>query len=159
MKNPILLDLFNGSLHQIQGVTADIPDDRCCDQPGGVRNHVLWTLTHMCVANDFALQLLGQKSIAPADWKGAAGNGTTPVPDASRYPTKSEAMAMLEKQTRLIIDAVGSADDAKFDEPMPEAYRAFFPTIGHGITYFLTSHPQNHLGQLLAWKRAAGLGK
>jgi hypothetical protein len=159
MKTQVLLDLFNGSLHQIQGVTADIPDDRCCEMPGGVRNHVLWTLAHMCVANDFALQLLGKKPVAPADWKGAAGNSSMPLTDPSRYPSKAESLAMLEKQTKLITDAVTVAAESAWDEPMPEAYRAFFPTIGHGMVYFLTSHPQNHLGQLLAWKRAAGLGK
>lgn len=159
MKTQILLDMFNGSLHQIKGVTADIPDDRCCDQPGGVRNHVLWTLAHLCVANDFALQLLGKERLTPPDWKGAAGNSTVPVTDPSRYPSKAESIAMLEKQTARITKAVAAAPESAFDEPMPEAYRAFFPTVAHGICYFLTEHPQNHLGQLLAWKRAAGLAR
>ena len=39
-----------------------------------------------------------------------------------------------------------------------EDTRKFFPTIGAMVAFIMTSHEMDHLGQIAAWRRAAGLG-
>ena len=39
-----------------------------------------------------------------------------------------------------------------------EQTRAYFPTVGSMVVFIMTSHEMDHLGQVAAWRRAAGLG-
>ena len=59
----------------------------------------------------------------------------------------------------LVADVAQVLDPATFAEPHPdEGTRQYFPTRGDMITFLMTAHEMEHLGQVVAWRRAAGLG-
>ena len=157
MTPDILLKIYSDSLGHIEKLIADVPDSRLAEMPAGLKNHAAWTLTHLCVGNDFALQCVGQPGMCPPDWIKLAAPGSQPVPDRSAYPALTVVLETLRKQHAAVTQGVRSAPAGHFDTPSPENVRAFAATLGHLVSYFLASHEQNHLGQLQAWKRAAGL--
>jgi len=144
-------------LKQITGFVPTIPDDRAAEMPAGIRNHPAWTLTHLCVASDFSLQATGEASKIPQEWFALTGPGSVPVLDRGVYPSLHEALATLTSLHEKVSAALAAKPMSFYDEPSPELLRAFLPTNGQLVTFMLCSHEPNHLGQLLAWRRAAGL--
>jgi hypothetical protein len=159
MTTDIFLGIFAGSLDGLKKLMADVPDARLAEQPAGIRNHPAWTLTHLCAANDMALSLMGEPTHGPKEWGEIAKPGSMPQADRAIYPPLATLMQTLEVQHKAFDAAVRAAPPEKFAEPTPEWLRNFAPTIGHVVAYMLTVHEHNHLGQLQAWKRAAGLAK
>lgn len=153
------LDLFAGCQHQVTTFFEPLPDDRLAEQPAGVRNHPAWTMGHLSVAIDFALDLLGCGGVCPdSTWAERMGYDSLPSADRTAYPSREELLATYVKGHEALTAAVGGADASAFEAVMPiDEYRSFFPTIGHAVAYFLMSHEENHLGQMIAWRRAAGL--
>jgi uncharacterized damage-inducible protein DinB len=157
MTHDVLLDLYAGSLRFTEGAMADVPDARLAEQPGGLRNHPAWTLTHMCVANDFCLEAVGRKALCPPGWAKVAAPGTQPVADRAVYPPLTELLDTLRRQHAAVTEGVRAAPPGHFEQPAPEQVRKFAATLGHIVAYMLAAHEQYHLAQVLAWKRAAGL--
>lgn len=157
MTNEVLLKYYADSLAAIEKLLADVPDERLAEQPAGLRNHPAWTLTHLCVGNDFCLQSVAREPICPKEWFPLAGPGTMPTPDRAAYPSKDVLLATLRRQHELVTEGVRAAPPGHFDQPAPERVRSFAATLGHIVAYMLASHENYHLGQLLAWKRVAGL--
>lgn len=155
MTHPTMLALFADSLKWLKDAVADVDDARAAEQPAGAVNHPAWTLTHLCVAHDFTLQLLGGTAICPAGWAAIASPGSTPTTDRAMYPSISEALAMLDRQHAEIDRLVRAAKPAQFAAESPENIRSFAPTIGHVIAYMLLSHENYHLAQIAVWKRVA----
>ena len=55
--------------------------------------------------------------------------------------------------------AVAAAPDELLCSPNPAEGRMLemFPILGSMLSFYLTGHPQSHLGQLSAWRRAMGM--
>jgi hypothetical protein len=159
MNNEILLKYFADTLASIEQLLADVPAERLAEQPAGLPNHPAWTLAHLCVGHGFALSMLGQPPLCPEAWQANTGPGSKPAADRAQYPDKAEALAVLRQQHAALTAAVRAAKPEAFDAPTPERVRPFAPTVGHVVAYMLACHENNHLGQLQAWKRAAGLVK
>lgn len=157
MTQDVLLKYFADSLDAVQQLMAHVPDDRAAEQPAGIVNHPAWTLTHLCIANDFCLQCVGREAICPPGWRTIAGTGTKPVADRSVYPSKDVLLTTLVRQHQGVNEAMRGLPASHFEQPSPERVRSFAPTLGHIVAYMLTCHEHNHLGQLQAWKRAANL--
>ena len=157
MNTGVALDLFRGSAGQIEGLMAELPDARLAEQFGGAVNHPAWTIPHLCIGIDWGLMLLGKDGLAPKDWWEIVGPGTTPVAERGRYPGKDEVMAAFRSGHEALEAAVRGADASVMGQELPnEEYRAFFPTVGHAVGYFLMSHEPAHLGQLADWRRGLG---
>ncbi|HMO25438.1 MAG TPA: DinB family protein [Tepidisphaeraceae bacterium] len=155
MTHPTMLALFSDSLKWLHEAVADVDEARAADQPAGVVNHPAWTMTHLCVAHDFTLQLLGGAPLCPGGWAAIASPGSTPQPDRAMYPALSEAFAMLDRQHVEIDRLVRAAAPEQFAAESPEPIRAFAPTIGHVVAYMLLAHENYHLAQINVWKRVA----
>lgn len=158
MNTEVGLHFFNGALQQMEALLENVPDERWAEQPAGIRNHPAWTLGHVCCGHHFVLTLLGESSGVPKLWLETMNMGSTPVSDRSAYPAQDELWERYKAGHVSIERAVRAADAASFARENPvEAARSYFPTIGHGVAYFLQTHEPIHLGQLAVWKRAAGL--
>ena len=157
MLEPVLHNYAFG-LECTKLLVDDVPDDQMSRQPAGIVNHPAWTLGHFVYASNFAAVLLGLESTAPRAWTKLFGKGTTPLEDRSKYPTKDELIAALDRQHARVAEALANADPALFGQPMPnDEFREIMPTIGDGLGYLLVAHEANHLGQLSAWRRAMGM--
>jgi hypothetical protein len=56
--------------------------------------------------------------------------------------------------------AVANADAARLAGPNPYApVRGSFPLASNFVAYIISGHLGYHLGQLVAWRAAAGLGR
>lgn len=159
MTPTLLLNQYDANLKDLVDVMKGIPDERAAEQPGGIKNHPAWTLTHVCVANDFAAKMLDRVGLTPKRWAEIAAPGTQPSPDRAVYPSLGELLTTLTRLHDAVSAGVREKPASFYDQPAPENIRHLAPTMGHILTYLLACHEQVHLGQLQAWKRAASLAK
>jgi hypothetical protein len=154
----VALDLFEGYEGMLRGMVDPLPDERLAEQPHGVVNHPAWTVGHLAVGIDMVLELLGEPAACPDGWADAHAPGTVPTGDRSAFASKSVLLDAYTDAHRRLSGAMRRADPSALGAQMPvEAYRSFFPTVGHAAMYMLASHEPAHMGQLAVWRRAAGL--
>lgn len=153
--------MFSMQRDMLKEFLEDVPADRWAEQPAGVRNHPAWTIGHLASSNNFLLTMLGKDpvEIIP-DAQAKYGNGSMPTSNPDDYPSKDELWAAYDKSFEAAASALAEATDEQMASKNPvEDVREFFPTVGFGVSYMTTAHQMDHLGQLRAWKRAAGLAK
>ena len=154
------IEFLHRSGEELQALLTDVPDTRWAEQPAGVRNHPAWTVPHLCCGLRLGMDMLGlvERSSCPVVWRETTDIGTLPVDDRSVYPSGKVALETYLRCAEEYARAVRGTDPVVFDQVNPVVEeRDFYPTIGHGVLYILLSHTPMHLGQLIAWKRAAGL--
>jgi hypothetical protein len=139
-------------------LVADIPAERMCEQPASGMNHPLWILGHLTFSLDRMAKMLGAESHVDQDWADVFSPGTRPSTDVSRYPSKDDVLAAFEAARQRLVTAVKQTPDEVLAREFPhEQFRSLLPTIGIAVTQVLTAHLGMHLGQLSAWRRAAGM--
>jgi hypothetical protein len=84
--------------------------------------------------------------------------GTQPALDEFTYPSMAELVDTLHRVYADLRDAATQLDDAAFagPNPFPPSGRQL-KNAGEFIAYLLTGHLGYHLGQLQAWRAAAGV--
>lgn len=76
--------------------------------------------------------------------------GSIPLPDAARYPTQSELVALLEESAWRLRSALPA-------QPLPDpSLREILPTLGHALLQVVAAHSAFHAGQLALWRGAIG---
>lgn len=154
------IEFLHRSGEELQALLADVPDARWAEQPAGVRNHPAWTVPHLCCGFRLGMDMLGrvEQSSCPVAWRKTTDIGTLPVTDRAAYPAGDVAIETYLRCADEYAKAVVEADPKLFDQINPVVEeRDFYPTVGHGVLYILLSHTPLHVGQLIAWKRAARL--
>lgn len=156
----LVLQLYKDTLKQVREACWDIPDERLAEQFPGAVNHPAWTLSHLWLSSGFVLKLLGVDP-TPANPEEMArfGPGSKPVPDATQYEKRDPLLSRLEALHMQVDNAVRDRHATHFNQPSPEFLRQFSPTLGRIIIYLIAAHESYHLGQLMQWKKAAGIGK
>ena len=150
---------YGFNLHFAKILVADVSPEQLSQQPGGVVNHPAWSLGHLVLSSNLLAQFVGLDSDLPERYEDLFKAGSVPHDNAADYPLKDELIAALEAQHARVVEAVKALEPATFAEPHPEeGPRQYFPTRGDMITFLMTAHEMDHLGQVVAWRRAAGLG-
>jgi hypothetical protein len=154
-----MLHAYDLQLNIAKRLVNAVPDDQMCAQPHGLVNHPTWSLGHLVMSAHGVGQLIGIEPGAPEGWDEPFKTGGTPSGDRAGYPSKAELIAELEKIHDTWKAALPGVDATALDaEPPNEQTRAHFPTVGAMVAFIMTSHEMDHLGQIAAWRRAAGLG-
>jgi hypothetical protein len=156
----LILPVFRLNLWYTQTLVADVSDEGMCAQPvaGCVMNHPAFLLGHLAwAAGDLAADKVGLPPACPAGWKALFGTGAQPLPDRSRYPSRTALLKVLEDAHVRLADAVTKAPPEVLNQPVPEAFRDRIPTVGAWLAGLMASHEALHNGQLAAWRRAMGL--
>lgn len=156
-----MLDLIRGrfafQLGYLKDLVHDIPESRFAEQPAPGMNTPAWILGHLCWAADLIPALLGQDASLDTSWAERFGATSTPSPDLSLYPSKSELIATLEAAHIRAEAALPLITPEKLAAEMPNPmFRSFLPTVGDAIVQILTTHEALHMGQLSAWRRVSG---
>ncbi len=147
------------NLNFLKMLVADIPDDQMCDQPAGVVNHPAWSMGHLCSAAQFGVMLTGGELSLPDGWPEQFGRVSTPTSDGTDYPTKSELLAEFERCHEQLTAAVAAADETTLAQQTPDPdFREIVPTVSDALVFLLVNHTALHLGQIITWRRAKGLG-
>ena len=154
-----LLHAYDLQLNLASMLVKDIPDDQMCAQPHGLVNHPAWNLGHLVLSEHQTGGLIGLESTAPDGWAELFKAGGTPGADRGAFPGKAELLDELRKIHERWRAALPGVDAAVLDAVHPnEKTRRYFPTVGTQVAFILTSHEMDHLGQIAAWRRAAGFG-
>ena len=154
-----MLAAYDLQLSLASRLVDDIPDDQMCAQPHGLVNHPTWSLGHLIMSEHQVGEMIGIEPAAPDGWADLFKTGGTPSGDRSAYPSKAELLAELGKVHERWKSALPGVDAAVLDAEHPnEDTRKYFRTVGAMVAFILTSHEMDHLGQIAAWRRAAGLG-
>src|SRR2546429_1772162 len=119
-----------------------------------------WLIGHLAVSGDFARRLYGRPPLCPIVWRAAFNPGSQPSWEASDYPPMATLRETFRDVYSDLCATASEADPQSLVSVNPFApARAAFPTAGHFVAYLLTGHLAYHLGQLVAWRAAAGLGR
>ncbi|HKQ58238.1 MAG TPA: DinB family protein [Candidatus Eisenbacteria bacterium] len=144
----------------VESVLAGLDDShRALEPQPGVKT-AGWLIGHMAVSGDYARRLCGRDPLCPPAWSEAFNPGTQPSHHDADYPPMAELCAALHAVYDDLCEAAEQALPAALDTPNPFLpAQAAFPTAGGFVGYLLTSHLAYHMGQLVAWRGAAGLGR
>jgi hypothetical protein len=86
--------------------------------------------------------------------------GSLPAADPTTYPPMDQLCDAFREVYADLCAAAPQAEPSALAAANPFApARAAFPTAGDFVAYLLTGHFAYHLGQLVAWRAAAGLGR
>jgi hypothetical protein len=139
---------------------AGLDDSHLALEPEPGAKTAGWLLGHLAITGDFARHLCGRPPICPAEWRSAFRDGSEPSRDQSSYPRMTELCAAFWGVYRDLPVAVANADAARLAEPNPyPPARGSFPLASNFVAYIISGHFGYHLGQLVAWRAAAGLGR
>lgn len=139
-------------------LTADLTDADMTHVPVPGMNPPGWLLAHLALSADMAAKVVGAETSCPADWVPWFGPHSTPLAEGAPTPRKNELLSLIETTYARVNSALekGVAAD-KLAAPNPiEFIRGVLPTAGDLLAHLLTTHVATHLGQLSAWRRAAG---
>jgi hypothetical protein len=147
-------------LGQSELVLAGLDDTHRALEPQPGAKTAGWIIGHLAVTGDFARRLCGRPPLCPVEWRPKFSAGTHPSLQDADYP----AMSALCDAFRAVYSDLGAvapnADAMKLAAQNPYApARDSFPTAGDFVGYLLAGHLGYHLGQLVAWRAAAGLGR
>ena len=148
---------YNFSSMVLKTYLSDLDDADLMRRPGEGCNHLAWQLGHLISSE---VQLLG--AVAPgtdaelpegfdaAHSKEAAGNE-----DPADFHGKQTYIDLFDKVRAASLAALDSYADADLDNPAPEHFRQFCPTMGDMFTLIAT-HPMMHAGQFVIVRRQLG---
>ena len=96
--------------------------------------------------------------MCPKEWRERFSPGSRPSPRREDYPSMDELRAAFRNVYADLAELASGADDSVANRENPyEATRPAFPRAGDFAGYLLAGHFSYHLGQLSAWRAAAGL--
>jgi hypothetical protein len=141
-------------------ILAGLDDSHRAFEPRPGAKTAGWLIGHLAVSGDFARRLCGRPPLCPADWRAAFNPGSEPSQQPNDYPA---LVALRDAFREVYADLCATAsgvDPLSLASVNPFApARAAFPTTGDFVAYLLTGHLAYHLGQLVTWRAAAGLGR
>lgn len=141
-------------------VLAGLDDSHLALEPQPGAKTAGWLIGHLVVTGDFARRLCGRPPICPKEWRARFNPGSTPSTDRADYPEMAEICAAFRSVYADLAVAATAADPNLLAVANPyEPARSGFPTAGDFVAYLSAGHFAYHLGQLVAWRAAAGLGR
>ncbi len=126
-------------------------------------NHPAFIIGHLSLYPSRVVTELGGDAGATAPTSGyeslfSAAATCVDDPDASVYPAMEELTEKFYAAHATAIQTLRASDDALFTAENPnERMREKFATIGSMHAFYLGGHVMMHMGQLSAWRRAAGM--
>lgn len=145
------------SLHVLKTYFSDMTDAELLHRPGPGCNHLAWQLGHLISseANLLNMACPGTAAELPAGFAEQHNKETAGSDDASKFCTKQQYIDLLDKTRTATVAALDALPEARLDEPGPEAFRNFCPTMG-SLFNLIASHPMMHAGQFVPVRRALG---
>ena len=141
----------------LHGLIADIEPAEMTHQPAAGMNHPAWILAHLAATAGELVSLLGGQSPVPGDWSGRYGHGSKLSDNPDDYPDRQTLVKTYDAAHEAMLTAIGAATGEVLQRPTPiEDLRQMLPTLGDAVVFMATAHEATHLGQLSAWRRAAG---
>jgi len=151
------------NLEYARNLVSDIREDvlyRSIDK--GLDNHPAFTLGHLCVASALIAQELGAPYDIPARWdeffrRRGPGDPRTPGAHEDGMPSKSELLSEFKRQHERVAALTAQLSSEALSRPVAWRFDDRFPALCDYLAFMCVTHEAMHLGQLAAWRRAAGM--
>jgi hypothetical protein len=153
------------ALKSVQGLSAmvlksyinDLSDNELLRRPGVGCNHLAWQLGHLIASECHLLNSVcpGAAIALPEGFAAKHGKETAGSDDPAQFCTKQQYLDLFDKVQSATAAALDKLSAADLDQPSPENYRAFAPTVG-AMFALMANHPMMHAGQFVPVRRALG---
>ena len=137
---------------------SDLDDADLMRRPGEGCNHlVAWQLGHLIASEVHLLSMVapGQGIELPDGFADDHSKEQCQNDDPANYLGKNEYIELFDKVRAASMAALDAYAESDFDNPAPENFREFFPTMGEMFTLIAT-HPMMHAGQFVVVRRQLG---
>lgn len=151
------VNVLNWARSKTLGFIEDIPEAKLCHQPIPGGNHAAWVMGHLANTDDFFLStLVGQPRKFPESWGKLFGQGSTPTPNTTDYPSLTEMKEGLRMRREELIAFFKSMDADKLASPLPDDIKDFAANHATLMTT-LAWHEGLHAGQLTIIRKSLGI--
>jgi hypothetical protein len=141
-------------------ILAGLDDTHVAVEPAPGAKTAGWIIGHLAITADFARRMCGRSAICPVAWRQVFKPGTQPSLDSATYPSMNLLCDTFRRVYSDLFEAAAEADERALGIENPYApARSAFPLAGDFVAYITSSHLAYHLGQLVAWRSAAGMGR
>jgi hypothetical protein len=136
---------------------SDLDDADLMRRPGEGCNHLAWQLGHLISSE---VQLLdkvapGQGIELPDGFADAHSKEACNNDDSASFHGKEAYLGLFDKVREASLAALDAYPPSDLDNPAPEDFRDFCPTMGDLFTLIAT-HPMMHAGQFVIVRRQIG---
>lgn len=150
------------TLGYAERLLKDIPVDTFTLMPHPKMNHPAFCIGHLSLYPNRLFTMLGRPElmVERAGYPELFQAGSECVADAAKYPAKDVLVPFYFERYRAIGELLPSISEETLqrENPMTGRMKELFPTIGSAMCFLLNNHQMVHLGQISAWRRAAGIG-
>ena len=148
-------------LNWVHGVTVKMtenwPADKETYQSSATENHLLWTIGHLAISNDWFRGLLkAGPSDVPEAYQKLFGAGSKPLPDRAAFPPIAELRAAFERTFAALAAAVGSLTEEDGLKPTLSETGGFCSDRADAVDKAIW-HEGWHAGQLASLRKSLGL--
>lgn len=143
-----LTEALERNRHTVARLTAGMPEDKAAATlvPGG--SHMNWLIGHLVGNRDAMLRTLGLEGVRSQDDDESFGYGS--AAEASVTLSLAQQLAHYEAASTRLAEAVADLSAAQLAAPSGGK------TVRERLDFFMW-HETYHLGQLMLYRRAAGL--
>ena len=136
---------------------ADLNDADLLERPGPGCNHLAYQLGHLIVSEGQLLAILGtEKAVSlPAGFAERHTKEHAASDDPAQFCTKQEYLDLFAASRAAAAAALEELSAEDLDQPSPENFRSFVPTIGD-LMLLVANHPLMHAGQFVPVRRRLG---
>ena len=135
----------------------DITQAKAVHQPFAGANHAAWIAGHIAWADDFFLSTLKPRaSVLPETYGKLFGNGSTPMADASAYPTLDRLRENLSHVREEMVAWFSNMTEQQLHSPLPKELSGFAENFAM-LMSTLSWHEGMHAGQLTVIRKSLGM--
>jgi len=136
---------------------SDLDDADLMNRPGEGCNHLAWQLGHLISSEVHLLNSVapGQGIALPEGFAEAHSKDQSNNDNPDDFHSSAEYVELFNKTREASLSALDGFADSDLDNPAPEDFRSFCPTMGDMFTLIAT-HPMMHAGQFVVVRRQTG---
>ncbi|MEQ8353139.1 MAG: DinB family protein [Leptospiraceae bacterium] len=138
-------------------LVADLSDEQMILQPEANMNHPAWILSHLNLYLPVMQHLMkGEEFPDPRDH--TFGMKSKPETNPSLYAGRKELASEFKEGNEGAARLLQTLGEEALKQPVRlQRWQESMPISGMALGYIMLAHQGIHLGQLSAWRRAAGL--
>lgn len=136
---------------------SDFPADKATYQPSPTDNHVIWVLGHLASTDVWVASELNIPGITvPESFKELFGGGTSPSPDALKYPPYVELKLLFDSTHDKLVKWYESAPESAMQIDLTQKSGGF-TSDPIDMLFKLGWHEGWHFGQVASVRKALNL--
>jgi hypothetical protein len=141
----------------VDGYLQDLSDEDLLIRPVENANHIAYQLGHLIASENMMVSAVcpGSMPDLPEGFAEAHTKETSKSDDPGQFRTKAEYLQLMREQRAGTLAAVEKVSDEILDQPSPEPFREYAPTVG-SIFALQAMHWMMHSGQWVIVRRKLG---